>query len=103
MLVFPRPAAMAIPVISGVALSSPWAVPTLADAAPNTATRSQATSQLREGDLVQLRSGGPVLTVKSLWHKWVICTSFDEYGTLWSAGFQIAMIVGPLSPDAANS
>jgi uncharacterized protein YodC (DUF2158 family) len=105
MLKLPKPAAIAIQATLGVAFSAPWAVPALADAAPaNTATQSQTTPFLHRGDLVRLRSGGPVLTVKSISDNWVICTWFDDYGGFQSAGFPLAMITGPvtLSPDDAN-
>ena len=103
MLKLPKAAVVAIQATLGVALSA--AVPALADAAPaSTATQSQTSPQLHPGDLVRLRSGGPVLTVKSASDNWVICTWFDEYGEFQSTGFPIAMIVGPttLSPDDAK-
>jgi uncharacterized protein YodC (DUF2158 family) len=104
MLKLPKPAAIAVQ--ATLALSAPWAVPTLADAAPaNTATQSQTTPLLHRGDLVRLRSGGPELTVKSVQGNWVICTWWNAgYGGFQSAGFPIAMIAGPvtLSPDDAN-
>jgi uncharacterized protein YodC (DUF2158 family) len=106
MLKLPKPAAIAIQATLGVALSAPWAVPALADAAlANTATQSQTTPLLHEGDLVRLRSGGPVLTVKSVGGNWVICTWWNEgYGEFETAGFPLAMIAGPvtLSPNDAN-
>src|SRR5580692_8801453 len=103
MLKLPNAAAVAVQATLWVALSSPWAA--LADAAPaNTATQRQTTPLLHEGDLVRLRSGGPAMTVKSVWENWVIC-SWNEggYGAQ-SAGFPIALIAGPLtlSPDEAN-
>ena len=103
MLKLPNAAAVAVQATLWVALSSPWAA--LADAAPaKTATQSQTTPRLHEGDLVRLRSGGSVLTVKSASDNWVICTWFDDYGELQSSAFPIAMIAGPvtLSPDDAK-
>ena len=103
MLNLPNAAAVAVQATLWVALSSPWAA--LADAAPaKTATQSQTTPRLHEGDLVRLRSGGSVLTVKSASDNWVICTWFDDYGELQSSAFPIAMIAGPvtLSPDDAK-
>src|ERR1700730_11079299 len=102
MLKLPNAAAVAVQATLWVALSSPWAA--LADAAPaKTATQSQTTPRLHEGDLVRLRSGGPQMTVKSVWENWVICRWNEGYG-VQSAGFPIAMIAGPvtLSPDEAN-
>ena len=103
MLKLRNAAAVAVQATLWVALSSPWAA--LADAAPaKTATQSQTTPRLHEGDLVRLRSGGSVLTVKSASDNWVICTWFDDFGELQSTAFPIAMIAGPvtLSPDDAK-
>jgi uncharacterized protein YodC (DUF2158 family) len=103
MLKLRNAAAVAVQATLWVALSSPWAA--LADATPaKTATQSQTTPRLHEGDLVRLRSGGSVLTVKSASDNWVICTWFDDYGELQSSAFPIAMIAGPvtLSPDDAK-
>ena len=98
MLNLPNAAAVAVQATLWVALSSPWAA--LANAAPaKTATQSQTTPRLHEGDLVRLRSGGSVLTVKSASDNWVICTWFDDYGELQSTAFPIAMIAGPLTPS----
>ena len=101
MLKLPNAAAVAVQATLWVALSSPWAA--LADAAPaKTATQSQTTPRLHEGDLVRLRSGGPAMTVKSVWENWIICRWNEGYG-VQSAGFPIALIAGPLlSPDEAN-
>lgn len=97
---------IAIQATLGVALSTSWSLPALADAAPaNTATQNQTTPLLHTGDLVRLRSGGPTMTVKSVWANWVICSWWNEgYGGFETAGFPIAMIEGPvmLSPDDAS-
>src|SRR5258708_39818517 len=80
MLKLPKPAAIAIQATLGIALSAPWAVPALA-APANTATQSQTTPLLHEGDLGRLRSGGPEMTAKSVQGKWVIATWWNEgYG-----------------------
>jgi uncharacterized protein YodC (DUF2158 family) len=86
--------------ILGVALCASAALPALADAAPaNTATQSTTAPRLQVGDLVRLRSGGPVLNVKSVSGNWVICTWLDDYGGLQSSAFPLAMIDGPLTPS----
>src|SRR5258708_10870841 len=80
MLKLPKPAGIAIQATLGIALSAPWAVPALA-APANTATQTQTTPLLHEGDLVQLRSGGPAMTVKSVQGNWVNATWWNEgYG-----------------------
>jgi uncharacterized protein YodC (DUF2158 family) len=101
----PKPVAMAIQATLGVALSAPWVVPAFADAEPaNTATQSQTTPLLHEGDVVRLRSGGPPLTVKSVAGNWVICTWWDEgYGEFQTGGFPIAMIAGPVTPPSGDA
>ena len=103
MLKLPKPAAIAIQATLGIALSAPWAVPALAapantDAPANTETQSQTTPRLHEGDLVQLRSGGPAMTVKSVQGNWVIATWWNEgYGGFQSSGFPLAMVDGPIT------
>ena len=99
MLKLPKPAVIAIQATLGVALSTSWSLPALADAAPaNTATQSQTTPLLRGGDLVRLRSGGPALTVKSIHGNWVVCTWWHEgFGAFRTAGFPVAMVDGPIT------
>jgi uncharacterized protein YodC (DUF2158 family) len=97
MLRLPKPAAIAIQATLGIALSAPWAVPALA-APANTATQTQTTPLLHEGDLVRLRSGGPDMTVKSVQGNWVIATWWNEgYGGFQSSGFPLAMVDGPIT------
>ena len=97
MLKLPKPAAIAIQATLGIALSVPWAVPALA-APANTATQTQTTPLLHEGDLVRLRSGGPEMTVKSVQGKWVVATWWNEgFGGFQSAGFPLAMVDGPIT------
>src|SRR5258708_36718436 len=101
MLKLPKPAAMGTQAKLGIAPSGPWAVPALA-APANTATQSQTTPLLHEGDLVRLRSGGPEMTVKSVQGNWVICTWWSQgWGGFQSSGFPLAMVAGPvtLPPD----
>ena len=106
MLKLPKPAAVGIQAALGIALSAPWAVSALAApakvsalAAPaTTATPSQTTPRLQEGDLVRLRSGGPEMTVKSVQGNWVVATWWNEgYGGFQSSGFPLAMVDGPIT------
>lgn len=92
----------AIPAIAAmlwVMFSASWAVPALAGPPQSSITTQGRNSPLlHSGDLVRLRSGGPLLTVKNVSGGWVICTWWSEYGDLQSGGFPIAMVEGPLIP-----
>jgi uncharacterized protein YodC (DUF2158 family) len=100
MLKLPNPAVVTLLSILGVALCAPWTLPALADAAPaSTAAQNPTTPRLQVGDLVRLRSGGPMLNVKSVLGNWVICTWLDDYGELQSSAFPLAMIDGPVTPS----
>jgi uncharacterized protein YodC (DUF2158 family) len=105
MLIFTKPAAVAIAATLGVALSAPCAVTALAGAAQsNTAMRGPATPRFQSGDLVRLRSGGPLMTVKSAQDNWVICSWWSEgYGEFQSGGFPVAMVVGPVPPPSNDA
>jgi uncharacterized protein YodC (DUF2158 family) len=106
MLKLTKPVAIAIQASLWVAFSAPSAVTALAQGAPaNAATQSQATPALRGGDLVRLRSGGPVMTVKGVHGNWVICTWWHEaLGQFRTVGFPAAMIDGPITlPSPAAS
>jgi uncharacterized protein YodC (DUF2158 family) len=105
MLNLRKPAVIAMQATMGLVFGAPCAMTALAEDAPaNTATQNQATPTLRGGDLVRLRSGGPVLTVKSVHGNWIICTWWHEgFGQFRTAGFPTTMIDGPitLAPPAA--
>ena len=93
----------AIAAMLGVAVSTSWAVPALAGPAQSSTTmQSRPAPLLQRGDLVRLRSGGPLLTVKSVRDGWVICSWLTDYGELQSGGFPIAMVEGPVTPVDAN-
>jgi uncharacterized protein YodC (DUF2158 family) len=102
MLKLPKPAAIAMQATLGIALSAPWAISALA-ASANTATQSQTTPRLQEGDLVRLRSGGPEMTIKSVRGNWVIAIWWNEaFGGFQSAGFPVAMVDGPITLPRVN-
>jgi uncharacterized protein YodC (DUF2158 family) len=106
MMMLTKKAVPAIAAMLGVAVSTSWAVPALpAPAQSSTTMQSRAAPLLKRGDLVRLRSGGPVLTVKSVRDGWVICTWLTDYGELQSGGFPMAMVEGPVTPppDDANA
>ena len=101
-----KKAVPAIAAMLGVAVNTSWAVPVLAGPAQSSTTmQSRAAPLLKSGDLVRLRSGGPVLTVKSVRDGWVIGTWLTDYGELQSGGFPMAMVEGPVTPppDDANA
>jgi uncharacterized protein YodC (DUF2158 family) len=101
-----KKAVPAIAAMLGVAVNTSWAVPVLAGPAQSSTTmQSRAAPLLKSGDLVRLRSGGPVLTVKSVRDGWVIATWLTDYGELQSGGFPMAMVEGPVTPppDDANA
>src|SRR5258708_12358614 len=103
MVKLPKPAVIAIQATLGIALSAPWAVPALA-APANTATQSQTTPLLHEGDLVRLRSGGPEMTVKSVQGKWVIATWWNEgYGGGSPSAFPPPPVLAPTTPPPPPS
>jgi uncharacterized protein YodC (DUF2158 family) len=95
-----KQAATTIAATLGVALSAPWAVPALAGRAQsNPVIQSHATPVLQIGDVVRLRSGGPLLTVKSVQGNEVICSWWsDAIGGFATTGFPIAMLTGPVPP-----
>ena len=99
-----KQAAITIATTFGLAVSVSWPVSALADPAlSNTATQSHAIP-LHSGDFVRLRSGGPLMTVKSVQGDQVICDWGNEDGELQSGSFPIAMLTEPfiLSPLDPN-
>jgi len=80
MLAFTKRASTAIALVLGLALNVPLSVPAFSDSAPSdTAMQSQTAASLKRGDLVRLRSGGPLMTVDSIKGNQVDCfwTGFD--------------------------
>ena len=89
----------AIAAMLGVTFSASWAFPALARPPQSSiTTQGRNAPLLHSGDLVRLRSGGPLLTVKNVSGGWVICTWWSEYGDFQSGGFPVAMVEGPLTP-----
>jgi uncharacterized protein YodC (DUF2158 family) len=91
----------AIAVALGIALSVPLSIPAFSDSAPaNTVMRSGAIPPLRAGDLVRVRSGGPLMTVTGVHGDQVNCswTNWDT-GQLKSESFPTALLAEPFRSE----
>jgi uncharacterized protein YodC (DUF2158 family) len=74
MSAFTKRTSIAMALMLGIALSIPLSIPAFSDPAPSkTAMQSQTTASFQHGDLVRLRSGGPLMTVDSIKGNQVDC------------------------------
>jgi uncharacterized protein YodC (DUF2158 family) len=94
-----KQAAIALAVTLGISLSTPLATAALADPAlpGTTATQSYAASQFHNGDLVHLRSGGPLMTITGIQGDQVTCSWSEWDGQLRSEHFPAAVLAGPIT------
>ena len=93
MLAFTKRVSIAIALTLGVALSMPLSIPAFSESAPsNTAMQNQAAPPLRSGDLVRLRSGGPLMTVDGVKGDQVDCYWTDGNGQIDAESFPIYVL-----------
>jgi uncharacterized protein YodC (DUF2158 family) len=100
MLVSTKQASIAI--AATLMLSMPLAPAFSASAASNTAPQSQVAAAFRSGDLVRVRSGGPLMTVRDIQGDKVNCSWTDWLGDLKSDSFPIAALQGPITPPVKD-
>jgi uncharacterized protein YodC (DUF2158 family) len=65
-------------------------------------TQSGSVASLRIGDLVRVRSGGPLMTVKDIQGDNVNCSWTDWLGSLNSQVFPVAVLQGPITLPASD-
>jgi uncharacterized protein YodC (DUF2158 family) len=75
----------------GVAFSVPLSVPALSDS-PNTAMQIRTAPPLQRGDLVRLRSGGPLMTVDAPNGDKVDCLWTDLNGQINAESFPVHVL-----------
>jgi uncharacterized protein YodC (DUF2158 family) len=100
MLVLTRPTSMAMAVALGIALGVPLSIPAFSDPASSYAAAMQtpaAASELHKGDLVRVRSGGPLMTVTAVQGDQVNCIWTDWDGQPKSQSFPIAVLGVPVT------
>jgi uncharacterized protein YodC (DUF2158 family) len=83
---------VSIAIAATLVLSMPLAPAFSASAPSNTATQNQAAPALRSGNLVRLRSGGPLMTVKGIKGDHVDCFWTDPNGQINADSFPIDVL-----------
>ena len=98
MLTSPKRVSIAIAVTLGIALGTSLSGPAFADqASPGATTQNRAAPTLRTGDLVRMRSGGPLMTVTAVQGDQVNCSWTDWDGDLKSETFPVAVLGVPVT------
>jgi uncharacterized protein YodC (DUF2158 family) len=98
MSTFTKRSSIAIAATLGIALGASLSIPAFADSAPpKPATQSLAAATLRAGDLVRVRSGGPLMTVTGVEGDQVNCSWTDWDGRLESQTLPIGALNLPLT------
>jgi uncharacterized protein YodC (DUF2158 family) len=93
MLAFTKRVSIANALALGVALSMPLSIPAFSDSAPpHTAMQNRAAPPFMSGDLVRLRSGGPLMTVDSVKGDLVDCFWTDGNGQINAESFPIYVL-----------
>jgi uncharacterized protein YodC (DUF2158 family) len=107
MLVLTKPASIAMAATLGIALGVPLSIPAFAESAPSNAMQTPAAaSVLHSGDLVRVRSGGPLMTVTAVQGDQVNCVWTDWDGRLKSESLPISLLTVPVTtmpPEDPNA
>jgi uncharacterized protein YodC (DUF2158 family) len=77
--------------------------PAMAEPAPRVKAQSARVTALRAGDLVRLRSGGPLMTVRSAEGDQVNCYWSTYEGNVLNGTFPVADLTAPLILPASDS
>lgn len=106
-MAFSKRMPIAIVAALGIALAMSSSIPALADTASSPATHRQTAPALHNGDLVRVRSGGPLMTVTGVQGDQVNCSWTDWDGRLQSESFPVAVLsvpvtIPPFDPNLLN-
>ena len=89
---------LAVAAMLGIAVNGYLAMPALsASPSPQVATQSPSAFPLHAGDLVRVRSGGPLMTVTGIQGDQVNCSWTDWNGDLKSESFPTAVLGVPVT------
>ena len=93
MLARTRPSSIAIAVMLGIGVNVYLAIPAFSASPPSqAATQSRSASPLQNGDLVRVRSGGPLMTVVRIEGDQANCVWTDWDGQFESGSFPIDVL-----------